>query len=62
MYDNIYYCKNDENTCSLRNKCLRFLNAKDQCVATLYKAACTDNNNHILFIIEKECDHEEETS
>ncbi len=36
--------------------------AKDQCVATLYKAACTDNNNHILFIIEKECDHEEETS
>lgn len=53
MYDNIYYYKNEENTCSLKNECLRFLNVKDQCVATLYKAACTNNNNQILFVTSK---------
>ena len=39
MSDYIYYCSNNENNdCQKKNECKRFVNAKDQCVATLYKS------------------------
>ena len=49
--DYIYYCSNNEdNDCQKKNGCKRFVNAKDQCVATLYKSSCTEDNDYILFI------------
>ena len=49
--DYIYYCSNNEdNDCQKKNECKRFVNAKDQCVTTLYKSSCTEDNKHILFI------------
>lgn len=51
MSDYIYYCSNNENNdCQKKNECKRFVNEKDQCVATLYKSSCTEDNKHILFI------------
>lgn len=45
MSDYIYYCSNNENNdCQKKNECKRFVNAKDQCVATLYKSSCTEDN------------------
>lgn len=48
--DSLYFCKNDGNTCDLKESCRRFLEAEGQAAATLFKAACTDNNSHVLYI------------
>lgn len=48
--DSLYFCKNDGNTCDLKESCRRYLEAEGQNTATLFKAACTDNNNHVLYI------------
>lgn len=50
MYDNIYYCRNAENTCSKKDSCLRYLDAKNNPVSTLFKYACTEKNNYVLYI------------
>ena len=50
MYDNIYYCRNDDNTCEKKDTCLRYLNAADHPAATLFKASCTLNNEYLLYI------------
>jgi hypothetical protein len=50
MYDNIYYCRNANNTCEKRDTCLRYLNAADNPTATLFKCACTSNNQYLLYI------------
>lgn len=54
MYDNIYYCRNAENTCPKKDTCLRYLDATDQPVATLFKQACTESNQYQLFIKKEE--------
>lgn len=48
--DSLYFCKNDDNTCDLKESCRRFLEAEGQMAATLFKAACTKNNNYVLYI------------
>lgn len=48
--DSLYFCKNDGNTCDLKESCRRFLEAEGQAAATLFKAACTKNNNYVLYI------------
>ena len=48
--DSLYFCKNDGNTCGLKESCRRFLEADGQMTATLFKAACTKNNNYVLYI------------
>lgn len=48
--DSLYFCKNDDNTCDLKESCRRFLEAEGQMTATLFKAACTKNNNYVLYI------------
>lgn len=48
--DSLYFCKNADNTCSLKESCRRFLEAEGQMAATLFKAACTKNNNYVLYI------------
>lgn len=52
--DCIYYCNNNENNCPKKDKCKRYLKSKDERVASLYKEACTENNNYVLFIESKE--------
>lgn len=29
MFDNIYYCKNENNTCLKKDECLRYIDATD---------------------------------
>lgn len=53
--DCIYYCSNDKNNnCSKKDKCKRYLKSKDERVTSLYKEVCTENNNYVLFIENKE--------
>lgn len=51
MPDLIYYCTKENNNCPQRNECKRYLDSDSHTSkATLFKAACTDDNNRILFI------------
>lgn len=51
MPDLIYYCVKEDNNCPKRNQCKRYLDSDSHnCKSTLYKNACTDDNNRILFI------------
>lgn len=51
MPDLIYYCIKENNNCLKRNECERYLNSDTHnCKTTLFKSACTDANNRILFI------------
>ena len=63
MFDNIYYCKNENNTCSKKDECLRYINANNQPSATLFKQACTVSNQYQLFIQkENEVNNEDTTA
>ena len=62
MFDNIYYCKNENNTCLKKDKCLRYTHAANQPAATLYKRACTENNQYQLFIKKEEEVNDENTA
>ena len=46
----IYYCTKENNTCIKKEECKRYINKENDIAATLYKAACTDQNNYLLFI------------
>ena len=48
--DSLYFCKNDGNTCDLKESCRRFIEAEGQIAATLFKAACIKDNNYVLYI------------
>ena len=51
MSDVIYYCENKDNDCPKREECKRFLDAdRHMMKATLYKNACRDWNDYVLFI------------
>lgn len=51
MPDLIYYCVKENNNCSKRNECKRYLDSgSHNCKTTLFKNACADANNRILFI------------
>lgn len=51
MPDLIYYCIKENNDCPKRHNCERYLNVDaHNCKTTLFKIACTDDNNRILFI------------
>lgn len=52
--DCIYYCSGNENNCPKKDQCKRYLKSKDERVTSLYKEVCTENNNYILFIENKE--------
>ena len=50
MSDVIYYCENKDNDCQKREECKRFLDAdRHMMKATLYKNACRDWNDYVLF-------------
>ena len=51
MSDLIYYCTKENNNCPKQNECMRYIDSEmHECKATLYKNACTDANQRILFI------------
>lgn len=51
MSDTIYYCIKDNNDCPRCNECERYINSDSHTnKTTLFKNACTDDNNRILFI------------
>ena len=50
MPDALYYCAQENNTCVKRESCKRYINSENQCCATLFKNACNENNEYILFI------------
>lgn len=51
MPDTIYYCAKENNDCPKHNECERYVNSDSHTSkTTLFKNACTDDNNRILFI------------
>ena len=51
MPDTMYYCTKENNDCSQRSECGRYVNSDSHTSkTTLFKNACTDDNNRILFI------------
>lgn len=51
MAELVYYCTKENNTCPKREECKRYIESDDkECITTLYKVACTDNNEYVLFM------------
>lgn len=50
MSDKIYYCTNEDNDCPKKEQCKRFLNVQEKQNTTLFKNACNEDNNYVLFI------------
>lgn len=51
MPDLKYYCTKENNSCPKHNECERYFNSDSHTSkTTLFKNACTDSNNRILFI------------
>lgn len=46
----LYFCTKENNTCSKKEECKRYVESDNETTATLFKNACTDENNHVLFI------------
>lgn len=48
----IYYmcCTIENNNCPKKEECKRYLNAEDNSCMTLFKYACTEENNYHLFM------------
>lgn len=54
MAELVYYCAKENNTCPKKEECKRCLESDDKsCKSTLYKVACTEKNNYVLFIDNK---------
>lgn len=62
----VYYCRQENNTCPKREQCERFVNAdKTENKTSLFKIACTEQNNFILFMehqLEEETTDEQNTT
>jgi hypothetical protein len=51
----LYYCCTQENNdCPNKEKCMRYLNANTEPHATLFKYACTEENEYLLFMAKAE--------
>lgn len=49
MSDKIYYCVQENNDCPKKEECKRYIE-EDECRVTLFKVACTKDNNYVLFM------------
>ena len=54
MSDKIYYCTQEDNYCPKKEECKRYMKSENQCTATLFKMAYTEDNDYVLFIKYKE--------
>ena len=50
MNDKIYYCTQENNDCPRKEECKRYKESENQCTATLFKVACTKDNNYVLYM------------
>lgn len=46
----IYHCTRDNNACEKRDTCERYVTINEDCQTTLFKVACTEENNYILYV------------
>lgn len=58
MTSSIYYCTKENNNCPKKEECKRYIE-ENECYTTLFKTACTEDNNYILFIKHEEIKKEE---
>lgn len=49
-----YCCTHKNNNCPNKERCMRYLNAEADPHATLYKYACTEENEYLLFMAKAE--------
>lgn len=49
-----YCCTHDNNDCINKENCMRYLSAESEPHTTLYKYACTEDNNYLLYINKEE--------
>ena len=62
MADLIYFCTKENNTCTKKDECKRYVeNSENKNSATLFKLSCTEKNNHVLFIKTSETQEAHET-
>lgn len=56
MSDLIYYCTNENNTCPKKDSCKRYLEmaSHPDTNTTLFKIACTKDNEYVLYIEKEE--------
>lgn len=48
---NIYYCTQEDNYCPKKENCKRYVELNDEkCHATLFKTACTEDNDYVLYM------------
>ena len=50
MSNLLYYCTKDNNTCPKKEECERYIEVEGKNHATLFKVACTEDNNYVLYI------------
>ena len=53
MANALYYCTKEDNYCAKKEECKRYIE-EDECIATLFKVACTEDNNYVLFMKNEE--------
>ena len=51
--DSYYFCQKDGNECCKKDTCKRFLDSDGNVSARLFKIMCNAENNHILYIPER---------
>lgn len=60
MANSIYYCTQENNDCPKKDNCKRYIESDNEDKTTLFKMACTNANDYVLFIqhenIEKDGD------
>lgn len=61
MSDKIYYCTQENNNCPKKEECKRYMESNNEkCHATLFKVACTEDNNYVLYMRHEEIKEEGE--
>lgn len=53
MNNNLYFCTHEYNTCIKKDTCKRYVdytNEENNCHATLFNTACTEDNNYVLYM------------
>lgn len=50
MADSLYYCTQENNDCIKKDTCKRYIESENKDKTTLFKMACTENNDYVLFI------------
>ena len=58
----IYCCNDDNNDCLHRESCKRYIYSDGNESSTLYKSACTEDNNYQLYIKDGDSNDEKQTT